>query len=30
MHRLEASAALGGRLLLAALFVFEGWAKTRS
>ena len=29
MHRLEASAALGGRLLLAALFVFEGWAKIR-
>jgi putative oxidoreductase len=27
MHRLEASVALGGRLLLAAIFVFEGWVK---
>jgi putative oxidoreductase len=27
MHRLEASVALCGRLLLAAIFVFEGWVK---
>jgi putative oxidoreductase len=27
MHRLEALVALGGRLLLSGIFMFEGWVK---